>query len=206
MNIYEKIQAVRIDLANTTIKKSGNNSYAGYDYFELNDFIKPLNELMQKYKMTAIASFTIDSADLTAINLEDPNDTYTISSPFGSANLKGCYEVQNIGAVETYQRRYLYQTMFDIAESDALNATQGKPDGQKPAKTPIKEEKPIKPSYPHEMSLIEANSVKIQKKTGEEVFVSDLSDYFLEQLLTTTDEKFEEQRKAAKVLLEARKQ
>ena len=206
MNLFEKIQAVRIDLAKMHLFKSGENKFAGYTYFELDDFIRPLNELMSKHKMTAIASFTVDNASLTAINLEDPSETYTISSPFGSANLKGCHEVQNIGAVETYQRRYLYQAMFDIAESDALNATQGKPDGQKAAKTPIKEEKPIKPLSSHEMSLIEANSVKITKKTGEEVFVSDLSDYFLEQLLTTTDEKFEEQRQAAKVLLEARKQ
>lgn len=206
MNIYEKIQQVRLALASETIQKSGKNTFAKYDYFELDDFIKPLNRLMADVKMTAYTSFTAETATLIAVNCEKPEEQVVITSPFGSADLKGCHEVQNIGAVETYQRRYLYQALFDIAESDALNATQGKPDGQKPAKTPIKEEKPIKPLSSHEMSLIEANSVKITKKTGEEVFVSDLSDYFLEQLLTTTDEKYEEQRQAAKVLLEARKQ
>jgi hypothetical protein len=44
----------------------------------------------------------------------------------GSASLKGCHEVQNIGAVETYQRRYLYTTAMAIVESDALDATTAK--------------------------------------------------------------------------------
>ena len=49
----------------------------------------------------------------------------TFTSPMGSANLKGCHEVQNIGAVETYQRRYLYVTALAIVEHDALDATTG---------------------------------------------------------------------------------
>ena len=38
----------------------------------------------------------------------------------------GCHEVQNIGAVQTYQRRYLYTTALAIVESDALDATTAK--------------------------------------------------------------------------------
>jgi hypothetical protein len=44
----------------------------------------------------------------------------------GSAALKGCHEVQNIGAVETYQRRYLWVTAMEIVEHDALDATTAK--------------------------------------------------------------------------------
>jgi hypothetical protein len=43
----------------------------------------------------------------------------------GTANLQGCHEVQNIGAVETYQRRYLYVTALSIVEHDALDAVTG---------------------------------------------------------------------------------
>lgn len=127
MNLFEKIQQIRIDLKKKDIKMTGRNDYSGYDYFELDDFLTPVNELMSEYKMTAIPSFNNEFATLTAINLEDPQDRWVITSPFGGAQLKGCHEVQNIGAVETYQRRYLYQALFDIAESDALNKTQGKP-------------------------------------------------------------------------------
>ena len=125
-NLFEKIQNVRNDLQKANIKMTGKNTYAGYEYFELADFLKPLNELMLKYKMTAIPSFTSEFSTLTAINCENPDERFTITSPFSSASLKGCHEVQNVGAVETYQRRYLYQALFDIAESDGLNAMQGK--------------------------------------------------------------------------------
>jgi hypothetical protein len=43
----------------------------------------------------------------------------------GSAALKGCHEVQNIGAVETYQRRYLWVTAMEIVEHDVLDAVTG---------------------------------------------------------------------------------
>lgn len=145
MNLFEKIQNVRCELKQKNIKMSGKNTYSNYDYFELNDFVKELNEIMLKHRITAIPSFEIEYATLTAFDF-DSDQTYTIKSPMGSAALKGCHEVQNIGAVETYQRRYLYQAMFDIAESDALNKTQGKPEKseKKPAQKAEKEEKPAR--------------------------------------------------------------
>lgn len=156
MNIFEKIQAVRVELRHTKLKMSGKNKFANYEYMELDDFLPTLNELMFKYKITAIASFTREKATLTAIDCEKPEDRYTIESPFGTADLKGCHEVQCIGAVETYQRRYLYQAMFDIAESDGLNKSQGDPSKPAPKKTAEfpnhaeeellpGEEKPVKP-------------------------------------------------------------
>jgi len=41
------------------------------------------------------------------------------------AHLKGCHPIQNLGAVETYSRRYLYVTALEIVEHDALDATTG---------------------------------------------------------------------------------
>lgn len=127
MNIYEKIQTIRVELKNKNIKMSGYNDYAGYDYFELDDFLPALNDLMLRHKMTAYPSFGAETATLTAVNCENPEETVVITSPMGSASLKGCHAVQNIGATETYQRRYLYQALFDISEKDSLNGTQGAP-------------------------------------------------------------------------------
>lgn len=135
MNIFEKIQAIRVELKHKDLKMSGRNKFANYDYMELDDFCPALNELMLKYKITAIPTFSREKASLTAIDCEKPEDRYTIESPFGTADLKGCHEVQCIGAVETYQRRYLYQAMFDISESDGLNKSQGDPSKPAPKKT-----------------------------------------------------------------------
>lgn len=135
MNIFEKIQTIRVELRHKDLKMSGRNKFANYDYMELDDFCPALNELMLKYKITAIPTFTREKASLTAIDCEKPEDRYTIESPFGTADLKGCHEVQCVGAVETYQRRYLYQAMFDISESDGLNKSQGDPSKPAPKKT-----------------------------------------------------------------------
>ena len=146
MNIYEKLQEVKTKLASKKLKMTGKNEFAKYDYFELEDFLTPLNELMQEYKMTAYPSFTSELATLTAVNCETPEERITVTSPMGTASLKGCHEVHNIGAVETYQRRYLYQALFDIAEHDGLNAMQGKPENRASKKEAKTEEKKSKPS------------------------------------------------------------
>jgi hypothetical protein len=65
----------------------------------------------------------------------DNGGEIVITSPFGSAALKGCHEVQNIGAVETYQRRYLWVAAMEIVEHDALDATTGRK-GDAPIITP----------------------------------------------------------------------
>ena len=50
-----------------------------------------------------------------------------------SAALKGCHEVQNLGAVQTYLRRYLWVTAMEIVEHDALDSSEPlKPEAKKP--------------------------------------------------------------------------
>ena len=38
-NIYQKLLNARLVLQDTELKKSGNNKFAGYKYFELGDFL-----------------------------------------------------------------------------------------------------------------------------------------------------------------------
>jgi hypothetical protein len=49
------------------------------------------------------------------------------------ANLKGAHPIQNLGAVETYTRRYLWVTAMEIVEHDVLDATTG---GDRPKHRP----------------------------------------------------------------------
>lgn len=200
MNIFEKIQNIRVELQEMPLKMTGDNKFAGYKYFELDDFIHPLNKLMQKYKLTAIASFSSLLAQLEVINLEDPKETYTIASPFGSAALKGCHEVQNIGAVETYQRRYLYQALFDITEHDALNATQGKPDTkeEKPKKEEPKDVPFDVPQTEPQMTVEEAGNVIAKNKAGEDIPLKDFDDEKLELIVKCGSPRL---KKAAETLL-----
>ena len=59
-------------------------------------------------------------------NVDKPEEVIIVTSPMSEAALKGCHPVQNLGAVETYIRRYLWVAALEIVEHDALDATTGK--------------------------------------------------------------------------------
>ena len=126
MNVYEKIQQVRVELQNLGLNKSGKNKFAGYTYFELSDFLPAINQLCKDHKLMTHISFTREEATLTIINAEAPDEKVIYTSPMYEAVLKGAHPIQNAGAVITYQRRYLMMLAFEIVECDALDSTQGK--------------------------------------------------------------------------------
>lgn len=114
----------RLMLQKKELKKSGHNKFAGYYYFELGDFLPTVQEIFAELNLCGIVSYTADIAKLT-ITCTEGGGVVEITSPMGSAALKGCHEVQNVGAVETYQRRYLWVTAMEIVEHDVLDATTG---------------------------------------------------------------------------------
>ena len=132
-NIYSKMQKARCEFQEKPLKKSGHNKFAGYHYFELGDFLPTINSLLEKYNLCSNISFDNDMATLTIVNAENTDEKLVFTSPMSNANLKGCHDVQNLGAVQTYLRRYLWVNAFEIVESDGLDATTGKDD--KPSKT-----------------------------------------------------------------------
>ena len=122
MNVFEKLNEARIRFQNAGVKKSGKNSYAGYTYYELADILPAINKIAQELKFTCVVNFTKELATLDFMDCEK-NEKITFTSPMASASLKGCHEVQNTGASETYLKRYLYQNCFEIVEADALDMT-----------------------------------------------------------------------------------
>ena len=122
MNVFEKLNEARIRFQNAGVKKSGKNSYAGYTYYELADILPAINKIAQELKFTCVVNFTKELATLDFVDCEK-SEKITFTSPMASASLKGCHEVQNTGASETYLKRYLYQNCFEIVEADALDMT-----------------------------------------------------------------------------------
>jgi len=125
MNVYQKLNAARKEFHSVQLKKSGHNKFAGYKYFELGDFIIPALEIFNEIGLTSIISFGKETAFMRIINNEKTEEMILIESPMSTAALKGCHEVQNLGAVQTYLRRYLWVAALEIVEHDALDATTG---------------------------------------------------------------------------------
>lgn len=122
--VYAKLQTARIKLQYSSIKKSGHNKFAGYQYFELGDFLPTINDIFHELGLCSVVSFDKELATLRIIDTSN-GGSITFTSPMSEANLKGCHPIQNLGAVETYSRRYLYVTALEIVEHDALDATTG---------------------------------------------------------------------------------
>ena len=123
MNVYQKLNDARHKFHSTEMKKSGHNKFAGYKYFELGDFIVPALSIFDEVGLTSIISFGKESADMRIINTDKPEEMIVIESPMSEANLKGCHPVQNLGAVQTYIRRYLWVAALEIVEHDALDSS-----------------------------------------------------------------------------------
>ena len=124
MGVYKKLMQARLKLHSTELKKSGLNKFAGYKYFELGDFIPAIQKIFAELELCGIISYGKELATLTITDMSDGSQVY-ITSPMSTAALKGCHEVQNLGAVETYIRRYLWVTALEILESDAVDASAG---------------------------------------------------------------------------------
>ena len=129
--VHKKLMQARIMLQNAPLKKSGHNKFAGYSYFELGDFIPTINQIFNEVGLCGVVSYDTEIASLTITDTDDGTNII-ITSPMADANLKGCHPIQNLGAVETYTRRYLWVTAMEIVEHDALDSS-----------APIKEEKVI---------------------------------------------------------------
>lgn len=125
MSVHAKLMRARLMLQGRKLTKSGHNKFAGYQYFELGDFLPAIQEIFHEVGLCGIISFKSDYATLT-ITDTDKGGSVEITSPMAEANLKGCHPIQNLGAVETYARRYLWVTAMEIVEHDALDATTGK--------------------------------------------------------------------------------
>lgn len=138
MSVHKKLMEARLQLQNAPLKKSGENRFAGYKYFELGDFLPTVQTIFSGLGLCGVVSYTADIAKLTITSIED-GTSLEITSPMGSAALKGCHEVQNIGAVETYQRRYLWVTAMEIVEHDVLDAVTG-------SSEPVKKASQVRPN------------------------------------------------------------
>ena len=124
MNLFQKIQRIRVELQDLDLKKTGENKYAGFKYYELADFLPELNKLSDKYGVCNCISFDNEYATLIIYD-SDSEQTLKFTSPMRELELKGCNAIQGLGGVETYSRRYLYLTAYEIVENDFSDAVAG---------------------------------------------------------------------------------
>ena len=146
-SLNESIIAIRVKLQNSKLKKSGENNFAGFDYFELADFLPKLNELMLEEGINDLFTIEVDMNEemVAKLTLIKGNETQDYKMPFKvydtpltfkkdkkgefMKDANGNYiqvpsmqDIQYLGALNTYYKRYLYLNAFGITDGDIIDA------------------------------------------------------------------------------------
>jgi len=120
--VYSKLQKARVLLQELPLKKSGFNSFAGFKYFELADFLPSINNIFDDLGLCSVFSISEDVATLRIFDSEFGGVVY-FRSPTAEAGAGKAPPIQALGSMHTYLRRYLFLNALEITEHDAVDAT-----------------------------------------------------------------------------------
>lgn len=126
--VYSKLQKARVLLQEIPLKKSGFNSFAGFKYFELADFLPSINVIFDNLGLCSVFSISDDMATLRIFDSEFGGVIY-FKSPVADTVSRVVIEggksppIQALGSTHTYLRRYLFLNALEITEHDAVDAT-----------------------------------------------------------------------------------
>ena len=172
-NLNESIINIRVELQNAKLKKSGKNKFAGFDYFELADFLPKLNELMLSEGLND--RFYIKD-DLATLEIQKGGEINTYTMPFvmfetptnrredkttGEVyEVKTMQDIQYLGALNTYYKRYLYLNAFGITDGEIIDSMNNEEIKSEPKATP-KQVEVLLELYKDEnlRKLLEANKI-----------------------------------------------
>ena len=120
MSVYKKLQKARVLLNASSIKKSGKNKFAGYEYFELGDFLPTVNEIFDNVGLCGVVNFG-EQATLTVYDT-DGDGQVAFSSPLVFAENSKGQAIQSLGSTHTYFRRYLWLLALELTEHDSIDS------------------------------------------------------------------------------------
>ena len=120
MTVYKKLQAARLQLVNSGIKKTGHNTYGGWFYYELGDFIPTVHKIFDEIGLCGVVTFE-ETATLTIHNSDD-GSFIEFATPIVYAEAAKGQPIQMLGSTHTYLRRYLWLMAMELVEADAVDA------------------------------------------------------------------------------------
>ena len=126
--VYAKLQKARVMLQSMPIKKSGFNSFAGFKYFELSDFLPSVNTIFAELGLCSVFCINDGEATLRIYDSEFGGVIF-FNSPIADTVSKVVIEggkspaIQALGSLHTYLRRYLMLNAMEITEHDFVDAT-----------------------------------------------------------------------------------
>ena len=113
-SVMKKLQKSRVDWQSKPRKKSGFNKFQNFKYFVLKDILPTVNEIFNKNGLYSQYNLTKDYAELI-ITDSSTGDYLIYKIPVQKLDNP---TMQNIGAINTYSKRYLYMNALEIEEDE----------------------------------------------------------------------------------------
>ena len=142
-----KITELRRLVTEAELKQTGLNKYAGFKYYQLEDFLPTVNKLCDDiglfpaFSMLNYTDHVWDTEkkeyyevtkNMARLRIKDTegNDFEDFEIPVAEVRMGGKDRnpIQELGAANTYLKRYLYMNFLELSEGDVVDATIGKED------------------------------------------------------------------------------
>jgi hypothetical protein len=103
MTVFKKLQTARYELSKANVKKTGHNSFGGWKYYELGDFIPAIHFIFNNIGLCGVFTFS-ETATLTIYDTED-STSIQFSTPIVYAESNKGQPIQLLGSTHSYLRR-----------------------------------------------------------------------------------------------------
>ena len=172
MNITEKLLKARKLIKETSIQKEGTNTFSKYDYFTPSQVSELVNNVCQELKILPVFSLCKDKfglyGSLKLVDLEAPNTENTIVTQMRTEMpvITATNMTQQMGGCETYTKRYMLMSAFDITDNNLdFDSQDNRPKAPiqpagKPVEPPKNESKPQSIGEDISLNISAANSMK----------------------------------------------
>ena len=154
--LYGKLKQIKVELRKSINTKSGYNTHSKFKYYQLEDFLPQVLEAFSRYNIyneysidtdleiieertefdeennktyKTVTKKPVEYAYLYLKNLDNEDDEMVYRLKTAEASVYGAAAIQNLGAKITYMKRYIYMSLLDIVEPDAVDAA---PQGNTP--------------------------------------------------------------------------
>lgn len=146
--LYGKLKQIKVELRKVINTKSGYNTHSKFKYYQLEDFLPQVLEAFSKYNIyneysidtdleiveertdfdgdgtphKSVTKRPVEYAYLYLKNLDNEDDEMVYRLKTAEASVYGAAAIQNLGAKITYMKRYVYMSLLDIVEPDAVDS------------------------------------------------------------------------------------
>lgn len=146
--LYGKLKQIKVELRKVINTKSGYNTHSKFKYYQLEDFLPQVLEAFSRYNIyneysidtdleiveertdfdgdgtphKSVTKRPVEYAYLYLKNLDNEDDEMVYRLKTAEASVYGAAAIQNLGAKITYMKRYIYMSLLDIVEPDAVDS------------------------------------------------------------------------------------